>query len=826
MCSTKSAADQTLENAGPAPAADPTSEIVLAGVSGGRVLIVEDDERSGRLLEAHLLAAGYTTTITMDAKRAQAVAERDSFDLILCDVCLPDVDGIELTSWFRAQPDTAHIPVLLITSSDDSKVLSRGMEAGADDFLTKPVNSNELRARVRSLLRSQVLVEELRAQEEAVTPFERRLGTLRENFTAAGAQAASNDDLAGAKILIVEDNESEARLLEAYVNESGHTIRRAVDVQSALAALEVEVPTLVILDLILPDKSGYHLIEKLKSDSRWDRIPILVVSAMAEVPDRVRALECGADDFILKGFERVEFEARVRRLLRVKQHLDQLSARCNQALRAAITDSLTGLYTHGFLQESVQRQVACARRHGRPISLLFADVDHFKQINDHYGHSAGDEVLKSLAQTFRETMRSGDILVRYGGEEFVVLLPHTGRADAADLAERLRNTIQSRPIPILDAEQRELCVTMSIGVAAFPDDAADSATLIEHADEAMYLAKQAGRNRVAVFGASASVDADTRCLLLVDDDEKNLRLLQAYLVPQGYRTLVAHDGQEAIEVARRSHPDLILLDAMMPRMSGFDACRRLKQELATRLIPVVIVTALGSRDDRLRGIEAGADDFLRKPIDKVELLARIRALLRTKSTTDLLEDAETVIFTLARAVEARDPSTGDHVERVSRYAAALGKAVGIRGPQLEGLRRAGVVHDIGKVVVPDSILLKPGKLTPEERSIMEQHVEAGYDLLRPLRTFSESLEAVRYHHERIDGSGYPFGLKGTQVPLAAQIMGVVDVYDALTCDRVYRKALSSDDAAVLLRGEAARGLHDSELVEAFLEAVMGQPVLA
>jgi putative two-component system response regulator len=287
------------------------------------------------------------------------------------------------------------------------------------------------------------------------------------------------------------------------------------------------------------------------------------------------------------------------------------------------------------------------------------------------------------------------------------------------------------------------------------------------------------------------------------------------LKPENYALIKACDGLEAIEIARRQQPDLIVMDGMMPRLTGFEACRRLKQEDITSLIPIIIVTALNGRDDKLRGIEAGADDFLTKPLDKVQLVMRSRALLRSKRRTDTLEDAETVIFALARAVENRDPSTGGHTERVSQYAMMLGRALGLSAQQLDGLRKAGVVHDIGKIAIPDAILLKPGKLTSEERKVMETHAEVGYELLQPMRTFGDSLSAVRFHHERLNGSGYPLGLRGGQVPITAQIVAVVDVYDALTNDRVYRKAMSRTEALTILRDEANRGLHDLAVVETF-----------
>lgn len=633
------------------------------------------------------------------------------------------------------------------------------------------------------------------------------------------AQHASGSERRGpSTILLVEDQKQERALLEVFLDQIGCTVQSAPDGRSALDLVEQSPPDLVVLDLLLPDTHGYEVIRQLKSSDKSAHVPILVVSVMADVQDRVRALELGADDFIVKGFDRIEFQARVQRLLRHKRRVDRLNDRCDEAMRQAVTDSLTGLTTHGFLKETLQREVGGARRHGLSLALIFADIDHFKQVNDTHGHAVGDRVLKAVARTIRECTRSFDTVARYGGEEFAILLSHTNRTSAQILAERIRSTVEAMSIPLADTAQPDrLRVTVSLGVAGVPDDAADAEGLLQHADEAMYAAKQAGRNSVVVFGENGTVKPKQRCVLIVDDEEKNIRLLEAYLVPEGYATLKARDGEEALDVARRAQPDLILLDAMMPHLHGFDVCRRLKQEQATCLIPVVLVTALNGKEDRLRAIEAGADDFLSKPVNKVELLTRMRALLRAKQTIDLLEDSETVVFTLARAVEGRDPSTGGHVERVSHYAAELGRAIGLPDSQVDGLRRAGVVHDIGKIAVPDAILLKPGKLTPEERKIMERHVEVGYELLRPLRTFADSLPAVRFHHERLDGSGYSLGLKGDQVPVTAQIMAIVDVYDALTTDRVYRPAMSKAEAFRILREEAGRGLHDPKLIGRFVD---------
>jgi putative two-component system response regulator len=304
-------------------------------------------------------------------------------------------------------------------------------------------------------------------------------------------------------------------------------------------------------------------------------------------------------------------------------------------------------------------------------------------------------------------------------------------------------------------------------------------------------------------------------ILVVDDEEANRELMMELLQPQGYKIVTAVDGQAALEEFARHQPDLVLLDIMMPRVDGVEVCRRLKKNPESRLTPIVLVTALSAKEDRVRGIEAGADDFLNKPVDRIELLARVRSLLNLKAYTDELERAELVLFALARSIEGKDPYTGGHCERLSNYSERLGRRIGLPEEQITALRRGGIVHDIGKVAVPDAILLKPGKLTPEEWKIMRQHPVAGEIICAPLKSFRLVLPIIRHHHEKLDGSGYPDGLQGDQIPLTARIMTVVDIYDALTTERPYHSAWSPEKALELMAQEVQKGWWDPYIFSEF-----------
>jgi putative two-component system response regulator len=311
-----------------------------------------------------------------------------------------------------------------------------------------------------------------------------------------------------------------------------------------------------------------------------------------------------------------------------------------------------------------------------------------------------------------------------------------------------------------------------------------------------------------------------RTTVLVADDTDSVRLLfQKLLTAEGYNVIGAQDGIVALDLVRLHRPDVILLDISMPGIDGIEVCRRLKNDPATRLTPVVLVTGLSELQDRIKGIEAGADDFLSKPVHPHELRARVASLSRVKHLIDALDSAEAAFVALALTIEARDPTTKGHCERLATRAVLVGRMLGLSPEDLDALHRGGYLHDVGKVGIPDSVLLKAGRLTDAEFALMKRHTEIGDSLCAPLQSLRHVRPIVRSHHERLDGSGYPNGLRGDEIPVLAQVVGIVDVYDAMTSHRPYRAALDPAEVTRFLLEEVEQQRFSRMYVEAFLETL-------
>ena len=318
--------------------------------------------------------------------------------------------------------------------------------------------------------------------------------------------------------------------------------------------------------------------------------------------------------------------------------------------------------------------------------------------------------------------------------------------------------------------------------------------------------------------------ASAPTVLVVDDEQATTTFLTHLLGGEGYTVKIAHDGPSALERIAIDPPDIVILKVMIPGLDGFDVCRKLKREPATRLTPILLMTPLSAKQHRIEGLEAGADEVFASPIDTEELLTRVRVLTRVKRYTDDLDAAASIVMTLALITESRDGHTEGHCHRMANYATALGRSLELPRNDLQALHRGGFVHDIGMLAIPERVLHKSGVLNPDEFELVKSHTVIGDSLIEGLHSLQGVRPIIRHHHERFDGSGYPDGLRGDAIPLLAQIMGLVDMYDAITTDRPYQQAKAPDEAIGVLMQQVERGWRRRDLVERFADLIQAGKV--
>jgi putative two-component system response regulator len=486
-----------------------------------------------------------------------------------------------------------------------------------------------------------------------------------------------------------------------------------------------------------------------------------------------------------------------------------------QQSEVPFTDSLTGVFHHGFFLNILTREIKRSVRYHKSISLALIDIDAFSVYNKHHGPLQADRTLTEIAATISKCVRDVDLIARFGGDVFAVILTESDASSCISAFKRIQDAI------------REHCsgdLTVSIGAATCPEDADNMDDLIGRAQDALKRAKGKGKDGLFFFQRTEDpAGNDQPRVLVVDDNPVNLRILEEMLLPRKYRVSKALGGIEALALIERGDIDLVLLDIMMPGINGIEICRRIKSQDHTRRIPVVMVTAVGEIEAKVRSIEAGADDFISKPVNKLELLARTRSLIAVKRLNDNMIGFENVLISLANAVEAKDVYTQGHIKRVSSLAMQVGKRMNLSTRELQALRIGGILHDIGKIGIPDMILKKEGTLDPGEWEVMKTHPDMGYRLVYPLkRTLHQALDIIRYHHERMDGAGYPDGLKGEAISMVARIMAVADCYDALITDRPYRKACTSEEVIRLIRQESGNGKLDGQVVDTLIIVLNNQ----
>ncbi|MDJ0720744.1 MAG: response regulator [Desulfobacterales bacterium] len=453
-----------------------------------RILVVDDDPMNVKLVEGILKKDGYESIKAFGGEEALAKVRSERPDLILLDVMMPGMDGYEVTRRLKADSATAAIPIIMITALNGTEDKVCGLECGADEFLTKPVNAAELLARTKSMLRLKQYQDQLMLRTRSETAFGEGHGPL----------AAAPDRPRRQHVLLVEDNDKDLRLLSGQIEDHGYDVSVAHDGEEALQRILAGGVDLVLLDIFLPGMDGFEVCQRLKESAETRDIQVALITCLKDLEGKIKGMKLGADDYLVKPVDGRELSVRVKALLAKKSYLDQLHAHYEQALSSAISDGLTKLYNQTYFKKYLDLELKRSLRQNYPTSLLMLDLDDFKSVNDRFGHPAGDMVLQETARLIREAIREVDLAARYGGEEFAVVLPYSDAKGARVVARRI--LIALRKLNLENASGAPIgTITASIGIAACPDDAQDARTLIQQADAMLYQAKQSGKNRIEML---------------------------------------------------------------------------------------------------------------------------------------------------------------------------------------------------------------------------------------------------------------------------------------------------------------------------------------
>ena len=453
-----------------------------------RILVVDDIPANVKLLEARLLAEYFDVLTADDGYKALAICDSTNVDLILLDIMMPGIDGFEVCERLKANPRTAHIPVVMVTALDQPSDRVRGLKAGADDFLTKPVNDLQLVSRVKSLVRLKTLSDELRIRADTA-----------QNIGMEDLLKGMDGRDEPAQVLLVDSRASSQERIIKALKPIANVIAMS-DPQAALFEAAENPVDLVIVNANFDDYDPLRLCSQLRSLERTRFIPLLLVTELGADDVIVRALDLGVNDYLIRPIDPNELVARTLTQIKRKRYNDRLRTSVRQTIELAVTDGLTGLNNRRYLDNHLKVLFNRAAARGRPLSLCMTDIDRFKQVNDTYGHAAGDEVLKEFAARIRSTVRGADLACRYGGEEFVVVMPDTDARSAAIIAERLRSIIESKPFVLRDSGI-PLNITASLGIACNAAGTETPEQLLKQADRALYEAKNSGRNRVVAAAA-------------------------------------------------------------------------------------------------------------------------------------------------------------------------------------------------------------------------------------------------------------------------------------------------------------------------------------
>lgn len=632
-------------------------------------------------------------------------------------------------------------------------------------------------------------------------------------------------------ILAVDDQPDNLELYEALLSEAGYRVATAASGLKALEMVEKVQPETILLDVMMPDLDGFEVCRRLKTSRRTCFIPVVIVTALADLESKIRGLEVGADDFLNKPIQSFELIARLRSLGRIRALRDELDSTESVLLSmVAALERKTPLSRDHSVRIAAVATAAARELELGPVEsaavawgALLHDLGKIGVPEDALLAPKGSRSAEQDAQNRRHPEIGEEILRPLGAlrDAADIVRHHHERLDGSGYPDGLRGDAFTIPIEIVAAaEAFEAERRASPAFAATWQRKLHNEVAAGH-----FRASTADAVLRAVEGLPGVLPEpedlipwveprQTGRIYVVDDTEVNREVLEAWLEEAGHEVEGFADGAELIAAVERDEPDLVLADVHMPGIDGTETCRRLKADPRFTYLPFVLVTAQDGLDKQA-ALELGADEFLLLPIDRHELLARVGSLLRLGSYHQDLEEHETVVLSLAGVLEAKDPYTRGHSARVGRLAKKLALHMEL-GPRLvESMETAGLLHDIGKVAVPQAILHKPGPLDDRELDIVKTHPRVGWEICKSLRSARPVLPVIRSHHEHWNGGGYPDSLRGKAIPLGARVLGLVDAWDALTSERPYREAMAPERAFTLLEGETERGKWDPEVFEAF-----------
>jgi putative two-component system response regulator len=640
-------------------------------------------------------------------------------------------------------------------------------------------------------------------------------------------------------ILAVDDNEQNLQLVQEYLWSWGFEVVVARDGVEAIEQFHHHSPELVLLDVMMPNMDGYEACSRIKSTASGRMIPIVMLTALTSTDEKIRALDHGADDFLTKPINRQELRARISSLIRIRNLRRELDS--SEDIIVTLTAALERKHarTAGHAQRVASYSALLAEKLG------FSEEDRQTIIKAALLHDLGligvdDEILAAdgaLSEGDRLRMQQHPIVgasILRPMRTFQRFIPavrwHHERFDGSGYPDGLVGSqipIEAQIVGIANRLEelhhqdgvRTQQETLEI-LAAEARDGAWDPELVEVLSRALRdepVSAPERRYRLKKPYTHPSV-------LYVDDEESNHKLLDAHLSGEGLVLIHAGSGDEALEVLSRETVDIALVDLHMPGMGGMTLIDRIRRQPELEFLPIIVVTAERSDGSRKEAIVAGADDFLTHPVHRLELTTRIRSLLRISDYRADLEQTENVITALALAIEAKDEYTRGHSQRVADLSYQFALHLGYPESDADRIRTAGLLHDIGKIAVPESLLNKTGPLTRDEFMRVIDHPVIGEEICRPLSTLAAVLKLIRHHHERYDGRGYPDGLRGEEIPRDIRLLSIVDAYDALTSHRAYRTSPLSHTAAIeTLRREASAGKWDTPLVEKLIAMLGPEP---